>query len=67
MKKPCVISTKIATRVVEKDKIGVADELAMFMQASGKDILLQLGPISKEDHDYYEALVVGEARNIVRI
>lgn len=32
------------------------DELADFMDASGKDILKELGPMSKEEYDYYKNL-----------
>jgi len=32
------------------------DELADFMDASARDVLNELGPISKEEYDYYENL-----------
>jgi hypothetical protein len=32
------------------------DELRQFMLMSSHDILKELGPISKEDYDYYESL-----------
>ena len=34
----------------------VEDELRPFMLMSARDILKELGPISKEDYDYYENL-----------
>ncbi|MFA6375864.1 MAG: S24 family peptidase [Candidatus Paceibacterota bacterium] len=38
------------------DIFKVPDELAGFMDASARDILNELGPMSKEEYDYYENL-----------
>ncbi len=35
---------------------GDLDDLATWMDASGQDILKEIGPISKKEYDYYEGL-----------
>jgi hypothetical protein len=44
----------IAGRVVKVMK--QPDELAAWRDASSRDILKDIGPISREDYDYYENL-----------
>ena len=50
----------IAGRVVKVMK--KPDELAAFRDTGARDILKDLGPISKEDYDYYENLCLKKAK-----
>lgn len=41
-----------------KDKTFFSEDLAVMIDASGRDILKELGPISKKEYDYYKSLKV---------
>jgi hypothetical protein len=51
-------------KVLAKNKIETfsPEELNAMQDAAGRDILKQLGPISKEEHDYYKNLKKNNAR-----
>lgn len=49
-------AVRYAIDVLREAQIAGSNELGPFVSASGRDILKEIGPISRKEYEYYEQL-----------